>query len=218
MSFALQRQLMVARTIANRGITNQAVLEAMNTIPREDFVPAPLRDQAYEDNPLHIGEGQTISQPYIVALMAEQMNLDKSKSIVLDVGSGSGYAAAVFSRLAKEVHSVERIPQLAEYARENLKPYDNVTVYNGDGSVGLPTSPDLKFDAIAVAAASPTIPKELVALLNEGGKIVIPVGDLIPAQVLVVGTLNQGKLDIKQLCGVRFVPLIGEAGFHTSTN
>jgi len=212
MDFVRMRRDMIARTIAARGVTNAHVLEAMNAVKREDFVPPDQQDQAYDDNALPIGAGQTISQPYIVALMADAMKI-KATDRVLDVGTGCGYAAAVLARLAKEVHSIERIPSLARTAEDRLQRlgYRNVRVYIGDGSVGLPEH--APFDAIAVAAGSPQIPASLVNQLVEGGRIVIPLENKHGHQDLVVGVKHGSALKVKDLGGVRFVPLLGEEGF-----
>jgi protein-L-isoaspartate(D-aspartate) O-methyltransferase len=212
MDFARSRAEMIARTIKARGITTPRVLEAMNAVKREDFVSPKMQYEAYEDNPLSIGSGQTISQPYIVALMADAMKL-KTTDRVLDVGTGCGYAAAVLAYLAGEVHSIERIPELAESARERLRRlgYANITVHTGDGTIGLPKL--APFDAICVAAGGPRIPASLVNQLTEGGRIVIPIENEDGYQDLVVGTKHGDKVKVEGLGGVRFVPLIGEEGY-----
>jgi protein-L-isoaspartate(D-aspartate) O-methyltransferase len=212
MDFARLRAEMIARTVKARGITNPRVLEAMNAVKREDFVSHNMRTAAYEDNPLPIGSGQTISQPYIVALMADAMKIKPSDK-VLDVGTGCGYAAAVLAYLAKEVHSIERIPELAETARQRLNRlgYTNVFVHTGDGTVGLPKSGP--FDAICVAASGPQIPKSLLNQLSEGGRIVIPIENSSGYQDLIVGTKQGDRVKVEDLGGVRFVPLIGEEGY-----
>lgn len=214
MDFAFLRREMVNRTIASRGVKDARVLEAMATVRREDFVPADKRSQAYDDNPVPIGAGQTISQPYIVALMVEAMKI-KPTDRVLDVGTGCGYAAAVMAHLAQEVHSIERIPALASTASERLQRlgYKNVIVHTGDGTLGLPTH--APYDAIAVAAASPKIPDSLISQLVEGGRIVIPVQNEDGYQDLVGGIRKGDELNVRDLGGVRFVPLIGKEG-HTN--
>jgi protein-L-isoaspartate(D-aspartate) O-methyltransferase len=212
MDFARARAEMIARTVKARGVTNARVLEAMNAVKREDFVPPRMQASAYDDNPLPIGSGQTISQPYIVALMAEAMKIQPTDK-VLDVGTGCGYAAAVLAHLAKEVHTIERIPELAESSRERLQRlgYKNITVHSGDGTLGLPKY--APFDAICVAAGGPRIPKSLVQQLNDGGRIVIPIENEEGYQDLVVGTRRGDKMKLEGLGGVRFVPLIGEEGY-----
>lgn len=202
---------MVSRTIASRGIRDKRVLDAMLAVKREEFVPPESRSAAYDDSPLPIGAGQTISQPYIVALMAEAMRI-RPTDRVLDIGTGCGYAAAVMAHLAEEVHSIERVPSLVRLAKSNLERlgYRNVTVHEGDGTLGLPTK--APFDAIAVAAGSPSIPESLVAQLTEGGRIVIPVQNVMGFQDLVVGTRQGNKVTVKNLGDVRFVPLIGAEG------
>jgi len=212
MDFVRLRRDMVTRTIASRGISNKRVLDAMNAVKREEFVPTEVRPMAYEDNALPIGEGQTISQPYIVALMADGMKIQPTDKI-LDVGTGCGYAAAVLAHLAREVHSIERISELADSAKERLHRlgYDNITVHKGDGTLGIPKH--APFDAIAVAATGPKIPTTLVDQLVEGGRIVIPIENENGYQDLIVGIKHGGKLKLHDLGGVRFVPLIGEEGY-----
>jgi len=214
MDFARLRAEMVARTIKARGIKTPRVLDAMNAVKREEFVSDRLKSAAYEDNPLPIGAGQTISQPYIVALMVDAMKITPTDR-VLDIGTGCGYAAAVMGHLAHEVHSVERVPELGEAARERLGRlgYKNIEVYIGDGSLGLPEQ--APFDAIAVAASGPRIPVTLVNQLVEGGRIVIPVENTMGFQDLLVGTKQGDKLKVEDLGGVRFVPLIGQEGYLT---
>ena len=211
MDFGRLRREMVSRTIAARGVKDTRVLDAMSAVRREEFVHPEDKRYAYDDNPLSIGAGQTISQPYIVALMIEAMRI-KPTDKVLDIGTGCGYAAAVMAHLAREVHSIERIESLALSAKERLKHlgYHNITVHVGDGTVGLPSH--APFDAIAVAAGSPSIPESLVKQLAEGGRIVIPLENDLGHQDLVVGVRHGDDLKISDLGGVRFVPLIGEEG------
>src|SRR5690349_16438460 len=170
-----QRSAMVRAQLEQRGIHDNRVLEAMATVPRHLFVPAEARDQAYGDHALPISEGQTISQPFIVALMAQTVRLDK-RDRVLEIGAGSGYAAAVLSLLAGEVYAVERKPGLAASAEARLHElgYSNVHVFTGDGTAGLPAY--APFDAIVVSAAAPWVPLPLREQLGEGGRMVIPVG------------------------------------------
>jgi protein-L-isoaspartate(D-aspartate) O-methyltransferase len=202
-----QRRRMVERTIAGRGIRARRVLQAMLEVPRDLFVPSNLAAFAYEDTPLGIGEGQTISQPYIVALMCEAMEI-ASTDRVLEVGTGSGYAAAVLSGLATEVQSLERHPPLARAAGRRLKAlgYDNVHVHCGDGTLGWPER--APYDAIAVAAGASSIPQPLLWQLSEGGRLVIPIGDE-SSQTLIRIRRERGTFVSQDLGGVRFVPLIG---------
>jgi protein-L-isoaspartate(D-aspartate) O-methyltransferase len=174
MDFALLRHRMVQHQLRGRGIADERVLAAMEETPRHSFMPEHLRNRAYEDEPLPIGLGQTISQPYMVARMTELLRLQGTET-VLEIGTGSGYQAAVLSRLAKQIWTIERHPELARRAEEALKSlgYDNVRVVIGDGSLGLPEQ--APFDAIVVTAAAPTTPRALCAQLKPGGRMVIPV-------------------------------------------
>jgi protein-L-isoaspartate(D-aspartate) O-methyltransferase len=212
-NFARRRREMVEHQIAGRGVRSELVLEAMRKVPREDFLPSYLREFAYEDTPLPIAEGQTISQPYIVALMAEALLL-KVGERVLEIGTGSGYAAAVLAEIAGEVYSVERIGQLAEKAAATLAAlgYDNVHVLHGDGSQGwLEHAP---YDAIVVAAGGPKIPKSLQLQLKVGGRLVIPVGTEVRAQELVrVTRISRTEFRREDLADVCFVPLLGKEGW-----
>ena len=208
------RHRMVLEQISRRGVSDVRVLEAMDTVAREAFVPEPLRGQAYADEPLPIGEGQTISQPYIVATMAEALGLGGGES-VLEIGTGSGYAAAVLAHLAREVHSMERIAGLARQARATLARlgYDRVHVIEGDGSIGWAEA--APYDAIVVAAAGPRIPDALRAQLKPGGRIVMPVRTAPEQEELVRLTRHLGGgAEIEDLGPVRFVPLIGREGFR----
>jgi protein-L-isoaspartate(D-aspartate) O-methyltransferase len=204
---------MVEAHLAARGIKSPKLLEAFRSVPREAFVPGELVEFAYEDAPLPIGEGQTISQPYIVAVTIEALELQGSEH-VLEIGTGSGYAAAVLSHTAKEVYTVERLDSLAASARERLRRlgYFNVRVLCGDGSLGWPEH--APYDAIAVAAGGPEIPKALLSQLAVGGRLVIPVGPRAGAQTLVRVTRDSETEFRKEgLTDVRFVPLIGEQGW-----
>lgn len=204
---------MIARTIVRRGITNTRVLEALNNVKREEFVTPELAAHAYDDSPLDIGNGQTISQPYIVALMADALKIQPT-SKVLDIGTGCGYSAAVYSRMTNEqVHTIERIPDLAQSARIRLQKlgFSNVFVHEGDGTLGLPEY--APYDAISVAAGAPTIPNSLISQLNEGGRIVIPIEN-DGYQELVLGIRQGDRLKTESLGGVRFVPLLGEEGWR----
>jgi len=199
-----------------RGIHDQHVLDALRRVPREAFAPAAARDHAYDDAPLDIGHGQTMSQPYIVALMAEQLGLE-GKENVLEIGTGSGYNAAVLGTLAHEVYSVELIPELASAARLALTRagYRNVHVKQGDGTLGWREYGP--YDAIVVTAAGPTVPRALIDQLREGGVLVMPVGDADGRQVLVRGVKHGLKLRTREIAEVRFVPLLGGGAGYNET-
>lgn len=203
---------MIERQLARRGIKDSRVLQALAAVPREAFVSHELSEFAYEDTPLPIAEGQTISQPYIVAVTAEALEL-RGGERVLEVGAGSGYAAAVLSRLSKHVFTVERHRALADAARERLRDmgYANVDVLHGDGTLGWPEH--APYDAIAVAAAGPEVPRALLEQLAPGGRLVIPIGGQGAGQVLLRVTREDAGFREEALTGVRFVPLIGEQGF-----
>jgi protein-L-isoaspartate(D-aspartate) O-methyltransferase len=207
-----ERSRMVEHQLRGRDIVDKRVLEAMERVPRELFVPDDLKDRAFDDAALPIGEGQTISQPYMVARIAEELGLDGDER-VLDVGTGSGYQAAVLAEVADEVHTIERIPELAEQARANLAAagYENVAVYVGDGSRGLPEH--APYDAIAVAAAAPTFPQALYDQLRTGGRLVVPVGGRRGQRLEVVVRSPEGPAVIRSV-PCRFVPLVGEEGFE----
>jgi protein-L-isoaspartate(D-aspartate) O-methyltransferase len=213
-----ERRSMVDRQIAARGVRDERVLEAFRRVPREAFVPAPFRDHAYEDRPLPIGEGQTISQPFIVALMTEALRLPPSApgspTRVLEIGTGSGYAAAVLAEVAGEVVTIERHAALAERSRAVLAAlgYGNVRVVEGDGTRGWPER--APYHGIVVAAGGPGVPRSLREQLVEGGRLVIPVGPADDVQKLVVITRLAGdRWREEDLGEVRFVPLIGEEGW-----
>ena len=193
--------------LRQRGISDQAVLRAMDEVPREHFVTAELTDSAYADRALPIACGQTISQPYVVAYMTEQLDVEPQHR-VLEVGTGSGYQAAILSRLVREVVSVERYRTLADTARERLKTlgYSNVTVIAGDGFAGAPER--ASFDRIIVTAAAEEIPDALVAQLGEGGKMVLPLGPRNGTQHIVKLSKTAGGLTRQNLIAVRFVPLL----------
>jgi protein-L-isoaspartate(D-aspartate) O-methyltransferase len=209
--FRARREQMVEQQLVSRGISDQRVLDAMRSVPRHRFVPQHLRYMAYSDGPLAIGEGQTISQPYIVALMTQLLRLG-GKERVLEVGCGSGYQAAVLACLAKEVVSIERHASLAQVADQTLKEsgYDNVQVLVGDGSLGAPVAG--LFDAIIITAAAPAIPAALKEQTAVGGRIVAPVGNL-GSQVLEVMERQRSKWRRERSISVMFVPLIGEHGW-----
>jgi protein-L-isoaspartate(D-aspartate) O-methyltransferase len=205
------RLRMVDEQLRARGIADERALAAMEQVPRELFVPPDLRRRAYEDAALPIGSGQTISQPYMVARIVQELGLDGDEK-VLDVGTGSGYQAAVLAQLADEVHSIERIPELAEQARRNFEAagVDNVDVHVGDGSRGL--SEEAPFDAIAVAAAAPGFPQALYDQLKNGGRLVVPVGRRQGQRLEVIVRSPEGPAVIRSV-PCRFVPLVGEEGF-----
>jgi protein-L-isoaspartate(D-aspartate) O-methyltransferase len=212
--FAAARCAMVEKQIRRRGIGAPRVLEAMLAVPRHEYVPADFQEDAYADKPLPIGGGQTISQPFIVAAMAEALCLS-GDGRVLEVGTGSGYQAAVLSLLAREVYSVESHTPLALAAQERLirLGYTNVHVHNGDGSLGFPEG--APFDAILVTAAAPEIPPLLAGQLREGGRLVIPVGSRESQELLQVRK-EDGKLCSRALFDCRFVPLLGRYGWQSS--
>ncbi len=206
------RRLMIAEQLRARGIADERVLEAMERVPRELFVPASVRDRAYDDAALPIGEGQTISQPYMVARICVELDVH-ARDRVLDVGTGSGYQAAVLAELAGEVHSIERLPELAERARENLDAAgygDRVQVHVGDGTRGLPEH--APFAAIAVAAAAPEMPRSLYDQLEPRGRLVVPVGQRWEQYLQVIVRTPKGPAVLRTV-PCRFVPLLGEEGF-----
>jgi protein-L-isoaspartate(D-aspartate) O-methyltransferase len=207
--FDLLRRRMVEVQLRDRGIRDERVLAAMVRVPRHDFAPERYRDQAYEDHPLPIGEGQTISQPYIVALMLEALALQPTDK-VLEVGTGSGYATALLAEIAGQVFSIERHTVLADQARELLARlgYSNVKVIVGDGSLGYAAA--APFDAILVSAAAPELPPALLTQLAEGGRMMIPVGREDSQQLQFIRLQNgQPQIILGELC--RFVPLVSGA-------
>jgi protein-L-isoaspartate(D-aspartate) O-methyltransferase len=206
--FAKQRQDMVKEQIADRGIRDCATLQAMEVVPRHEFVPKDYRKYAYDDGPLPIGYGQTISQPYIVALMTELANLSKGKK-ALEIGTGSGYQAAVLAQIIDSVYTVEIVKELGESARDRLVKlgYGKVKVKIGDGYFGW--EEHAPFDAIIVTAAAEHIPPPLIKQLKEGGRMVIPVGHPYFTQDLLVVEKKDGKVTSRDIIPVRFVPLTG---------
>lgn len=207
--FAHARQLMVDHDIESRGVRDPKVLSAMRKVPRHHFVPANLRHKAYADHPLPIGEGQTISQPYIVALMTETLMLNGDEKI-LEIGTGSGYQAAVLAEIVPDVYSIEIRAGLAESARATLKNngYGNVRTKAGDGYFGWPEQ--APFDAIIVTAAANHIPPPLIDQLKDGGKLVIPVGPTTYTQYLTLVIKEKSSVRVYQMTPVIFVPMIGE--------
>lgn len=206
--FVAERQQMVERQIAARGITNPLVLDAMRAVPRHKFVPEELTDQAYADHPVPIGYGQTISQPYIVALMTEKLDVEPDNR-VLEIGTGSGYQAAVLAEITDEVYSVEIIPQLAARASRTLQEtgYTTVDVLNADGYYGWQAH--APYDAIVVTAAPDHVPRPLIQQLKDGGRLVIPIGPPGGYQTLWQITRHGDDVETKNLGGVRFVPFTG---------
>ena len=203
---------MVDRQLRRRGVQDERVLSAMARVPRELFLPEDVRERAYDDAALPIGGGQTMSQPYIVAKMSELLSLGGDER-VLDVGTGSGYHAAVLAELAGEVVTIERVPALAERARAALAAagYDDVDVRVGDGTLGVPDR--APYDAIAVAAAAPVLPDSLYEQLKLGGRIVVPVGGRANQRLELIVKSPEGPAVVRSV-PCRFVPLVGEEGFR----
>jgi len=210
-SFQTDREKMVESQIARRGVKDERVLEAMRTVPRHLFLPEDVQKYAYDDYPVRIGSGQTMSQPYIVALMTELLEVEPHHK-ALDVGTGSGYQAAILGELCDEVHTIERHAELAETAQKKLETlgYTNVHVHVGDGTQGyLPGAP---YDRIIVGAAAPAVPDPLLEQLANEGRLVIPVGGRF-SQTLEVWTKMRGKIKHKSSIPVVFVPLVGKDGW-----
>jgi protein-L-isoaspartate(D-aspartate) O-methyltransferase len=209
----MRREMMIERDLKGRGIYDPVVLAAMREVPREEFVRPELIDQAYDDHPLPIDEGQTISQPYMVAYMAESLELAPTHR-VLEIGTGSGYSAAVLSRIAAEVYTVEHFAGLAASAGERLQRlrFDNVRIFVGDGTLGWPEH--APYDAIVVTAGAPRVPEPLLEQLIVGGRLVVPVGPSHFVQYLVrVRRVKTDEYKQENLMAVQFVPLIGAAGW-----
>jgi protein-L-isoaspartate(D-aspartate) O-methyltransferase len=218
-NFETARREMVAQQIRERGIRSQRVLDAMMDVPRHFFVSRDQAGQAYADGPLPIGGGQTISQPFMVAAMSEALALEGSER-VLEIGAGSGYQAAVLSRLAYEVIAVESQPALAAAARDRLSRlgYSNVRIEEGDGSMGWPVNssdgpPTAQYEAILVSAAAPAVPPPLVEQLAEGGRLLIPVGSSERQELLRI-VKREGRTTQQSLYACRFVPLLGRYGWN----
>jgi len=212
--FEKARERMVDLQIVRRGIKDPRVIAAMKKVPRHFFVSESMRSQAYEDHPLPIEEKQTISQPYIVALMTEALQL-KGHEKVLEIGTGSGYQTAILAELADKVFTIERIPLLAEKARKRLEElgYKNIVYRIGDGTLGWPE--EAPFDGILVSAAAPSIPQPLIDQLAMGGRLIIPVGDRLSQELVLVERVPEG-IRKSFLGGVRFVDLIGKWGWKES--
>ena len=211
-TFTAQRQAMVETQLTARGILDPAVLAAMRTVPREAFVPPDWAEFAYHDSPLPIAEGQTISQPYIVALMTQELQLTPHDR-VLEVGTGSGYGAAVLSCIVSHVYTVERLKSLAAAARQRLRElgFNNVQVLAGNGTLGWPEH--APYDGIVVTAEGPSIPKALQAQLTLGGRLIMPVGDSNMQHLMRVIRHSETEFEQENLGEVRFVPLIGAQGW-----
>ncbi len=207
------REWMVETQIIERGIKDKAVIAAMKKVPRHLFLPEELIDDAYDDRALPIGYGQTISQPYIVALMTELLEL-KGDEKVLEIGTGSGYQAAILAELVKEVYTIERVEALAQKAKKIFEKlgYSNIKVYMKDGTEGIPE--EAPFDRVIITAATPKLPDPLISQLKEGGIIVAPVGERY-SQYLLKAIKKQGELQEHYLIPVAFVPLIGKYGFDS---
>ncbi len=210
-TFDLKRKMLVERYIKPLSIERK-IVTIFSRVPRHDFIPVEYKNLAYENNAIAIGKGQTISQPSLVALMTQALEL-KGNETVLEIGTGSGYQAAILSYLAQEVYTIERIDTLVQKAKKILKKLgiSNVHAFKGDGSLGLPKY--APYDAIIVTAGAREIPKLLPDQLKEGGRIVIPVEQSKTNQKLVVGTKKKGRLDTEEVEPVRFVPLIGRYGW-----
>ncbi len=206
-----ERQKMVREQIEQRGITDPDLLQAMGEIPRHLFMPEKNRRWAYSDGAMRIDKGQTISQPYIVALMTNLLKL-QGDEVVLEVGTGSGYQAAILAKLAREVHTIERHPELSAQAQATIEglEIDNIHFHLGDGTLGLPEY--APFDAIIVTAAAPSVPQNLLDQLVDGGRLVLPVGKRY-SQVLQVWERHGGEFDHETVTAVAFVPLLGEEGW-----
>jgi protein-L-isoaspartate(D-aspartate) O-methyltransferase len=207
--YTLKRQQMVEKDIRDRGLKDPVVLMVMRKVPRHLFIDESFRSRAYGDHPLPIGEGQTISQPYVVALMTEALRL-KPGDRVLEVGTGSGYQAAVLAEIVKAVYTIEIRKALADKAAERLAAlgYGNVKVKYGDGYFGW--EEQAPFDAIIITAAANHVPPPLIKQLKEGGRLIVPLGSTVYFQTLTLATKRKGDLDVEQISPVAFVPMVGE--------
>lgn len=210
MNFELLRKEMVEAQLSNRGIRDQRVLNAFHKVPRHSFIPQEEQKDAYSDFPLPIGNNQTISQPYIVALMTESLDLSGQEKI-LEIGTGSGYQTAILAELAQEVYTLERITELSQNAQKILSElgYKNIRFKVDDGTLGW--KEEEPFDRIIITAYCPEIPEPLIEQLNETGKIILPLGDTF-SQMLTIAEKNHGKLIYRDLCSCVFVPLVGIHG------
>jgi protein-L-isoaspartate(D-aspartate) O-methyltransferase len=211
--YRAEREDMLVRQMRARGIYDNRVLDAIRSVPRHEFVPEALRDKAYQDSPLPIGDDQTISQPFMVAYMTQVLYLTTGRERVLEIGTGSGYQTAVICTLARQVFSLERLAKLARTAARTLDRlgYYNVDIHVGDGSQGLPDM--APYDAIIVTAAAPSLPSPLIAQLSpNGGRLIIPVGDA-RGQFLELVVREGNQFHRKRVMAVKFVPLIGQFGF-----
>ncbi len=212
MDFKNMRENMVESQLVPRGISDPSVLEAFGKVERHRFVPEEFMDSSYADHPLPIGSGQTISQPYIVALMTESLRIEAGEK-VLEVGTGSGYQTAILAELASKVYSVERIPALAERAAEVLKElgYNNIEIAVRDGSMGL--AEHAPYDAIMVTASCPGRPETLLKQLADKGRLVAPIGGAF-GQILTLFEKRNDRIEPREICGCVFVPLIGKEGWN----
>ncbi len=212
MDFAIERERMVEEQIRARGIKDDLVLAAMKKVPRHLFVTESLRSQAYNDYPLPTCEGQTISQPYMVALMTECLGLEGGEK-VLEIGTGSGYQAAILAEIASHVYSIDREPRLARMAREVLTQlkYENVVIKVGDGTLGWKEF--APFDGIIVTAGSPVVPQPLQEQLKDGGRLVVPVGSSAFQNLMCIQKKGS-RIKSREVCGCTFVPLIGDHGWR----
>ena len=212
MDYDILKEKMVKDQLISRGIRDPRVIEALRRIPRHEFIPVEFKQHAYEDHPVTIGSGQTISQPYIVALMTEALRL-KKEDVVLEIGTGCGYQTAILTDMCREVYSIERIADLSQRAKsilERLK-YHNVHFKVGDGTLGWPE--DISFDAVVVTAAAPEILSHLVMQLKDNGRLVIPIGDRYN-QALFRIEKKDGQVSSEEICRCVFVPLIGKFGWR----
>ena len=212
LDFEAMRKKMVEEQLIPRGISEKRVLESFNKVPRHEFVPKELLQSAYNDYPLPIGGGQTISQPYMVALMTESLKL-KGDERILEVGTGSGYQAAILAKLSKEVYSIERFQDLADTAKKALDSlgYKNVKIKVGDGTLGWEEF--APYDGIIVTAGAPGIPESLVNQLKDNGRLVIPIGGSGFGQVMTIVEKTGHAIRTSEICGCMFVPLIGKEGW-----
>ncbi len=209
--YAILRKRMVEEQLAKRGITDKKVLAAFLKVERHKFIPQALRESAYADYPLSIGAGQTISQPYMVALMTQCLELG-GKERVLEIGTGSGYQSAILAELAQEIYSIERLDKLADKAQDLLTGlgYGNIKIKRGDGTLGWPE--EAPFDRIIVTACAPFIPSPLTVQLNDSGALLLPVGES-SSQVLTLFKKTKTAIVAKEICSCVFVPLVGEYGW-----